>query len=75
MNEFISFWFYTSVDDQELYETDLDFQAMEWSLYHKDTEEPPFQKGLIRKYSGVEDEKAEIERIKLEVECIVKERS
>ena len=75
MNEFISFWFYTSVNGEELYETDLDFHSMEWRLSFKDTEDSSFNKEPIRKYRGINEEEAEIKRIKTEVERIIRSKA
>jgi len=48
---------------------------MEWRLSFKDTEDSSFHKEPIRKYRGINEEEAEIKRIKTEVERIIRSKA
>jgi len=62
-NDFISFWFDTSVDGAVKYRTWLDFLNLVWSTELITKEEEIFS-GKMHPYKGVDAEAVEIERIK-----------
>ena len=72
-NDFLSFYFVTTVDGRETYETLLDFHGLSWNLYEKDKPDTILHSEMMQEFKGVAGEDAEVERIKGRVAQLVSE--
>ena len=68
MNDFISFWFDSRVDDQHQYRTFLDYMSKTWRTVDLINNEVTILEGKLDKTIALEDEAGEIERIRFEIQ-------
>ena len=74
-NEFLSFWFVTSVDGTERNETFLNYHDDSWELYDQSDPDVVFHKEEMQEHGNLAGEDAELERIKGRVAELVRSAS